>query len=163
MALSAMVPFLIAGLLVGSIGGVVVYRQLEYGVAPDWQNEIISRFSITPIYAVTVSGYQFEYQGNAEWTDLYGTGGISDVGMWSLVIDANASSIDLKHTRLMTLFIAGQRSGHSTYYWVLGSITMPSTGCILSYAGTPVTSETSTWMQLEIAVSDYSLMTHVSR
>lgn len=163
MALSVVVPFLIAGLLVGSIGGIVVYRQLEYGVAPPWQTEIISRFGMTHTPSVTVSDYQFEYQGNAEWTDLYGSGGISDVGMWSLLIDANGSAIKLGHTRLMTLFIAGQRDSHSTYYWVLGSIILPSSGCTFAYSGTPISTDASTWIQLEISTSDYSLLTHVSR
>lgn len=158
MAVASIVACVLIGLLAGSVGGVFIYRQVEYGTPPTWQTEIISRFTVTASGGVTLSSQQFEYQGNAKWTDLYGAGGVSDVGIWSLMIDAEASTIKLEHTRLLTLSIQ-QLNGATTSYWVLGSVELNNVGFSFQYSGTSISTQTTMQMQLTID-SAYALKTH---
>jgi hypothetical protein len=157
MAVASIVACVLIGLLAGGVGGVLVYRQVEYGTPPSWQTEIISRLTMTVISSLTLSNQQFEYQGNSKWTDLHGTGGTSDVGMWSLMVDANASSLRLEHTRVLTLSIADQ----SPSYYVIASIELPNSGFFFQYASTPISIQATIAMQLTID-HNYALVSHMA-
>ena len=150
----------IAALLAGGAGGVLVYKQIEYGTPPDWQGEIISRITMTSIATVNVTNYSFEYQGNSRWTDLYGSGRVEDVGMWSLVMDATSPTLKWEHLQLLDLFLVPLPNNSG--YQVIASIILPYSGCIFQYSGTPVSGESSSSFLLTLA-SDYTMTSHIQR
>ncbi len=159
MAVAPIVTFVLIALLAGSVGGVLVYKQIEYGTPPDWQTEIISRFTVTGVSSIIISSQQFEYQGNSKITDLYGSGGTNDVGMWSLMVDATATgSIKLEHARLLTLAI-GSYPGE---YQVIGSIELPSGGFFFYYDSVSISSQDTVNMLLTIN-QNYGLVTHYAK
>jgi hypothetical protein len=156
LATSVIVTSVIIALLLGAGSGVLVYKQIEYGSPPDWQVQIISRFTAIGASGMTLVSYQFEYQGVAKTTDLHGSGGTQDAGMWSFLVDATSSMLNVEHMRTMSLLIL--QSGVS--YQAFGAIVMPLS--TFQYDGTAITTEATGTFLLTIA-SDYTLTSHVQK
>ena len=145
----ALLSVLLSGLLVGGMGGVGIYYYVTT-TPPAWQSQIMSHITLTSTVA-SISNVAFLYQGDYLWNNS-----TTKVGMWSAMIDAEASGVTVTNMRLMTLDVADIAGG--TYKVRVYFLYNPS-GFTLKYDDTTVNTPTAFTIQLEID-ANFNLLTY---